>query len=311
MSGVEYNSSARAPPPRCCNDTRLTLISEIENLLCHPNSKQKLIWISGKVGVGKSAVAQTLAESEERQERLGATIFFPSSSPVDHPRSSSTTPTTHDDDSRVWITISYRLATNKALTKYRKYVTSKINKDSRLVEESMEDQFRKLIAEPIGQKRLIRSSLSIWLDGLDHCCGKDPKLQERIIQLIIDFVKKYPSSPLFWIITSRPETHLDRVFRQNDLHAYVTTIPIPVESGEARKDVGCYLRRNFDDIQGRYPTVRPLPWPEQNDLNTIHLAVSGLFLLAYAIVQFVGDPKIAHPKKQLTSTLSVLRYGPV
>lgn len=50
-----------------------------------------------------------------------------------------------------------------------------------------------------------------------------------------------------------------------------------------------------------------MPWPKGEDFDTIRLAVSGLFLLASAIVHFIGNREIAHPKQQLTFTLSVLR----
>ncbi|KAF9451874.1 hypothetical protein P691DRAFT_772729, partial [Macrolepiota fuliginosa MF-IS2] len=75
MSDVGYYSSARDPPPRY-DEARTKLINMVERLLSDPDAKERLLLLLGPAGVGKSAIAQTLAERQAKNRTLGASLFF-------------------------------------------------------------------------------------------------------------------------------------------------------------------------------------------------------------------------------------------
>lgn len=58
---AEYDTPYRQPHPQCLEGTRVTLLSNIYQLLDNRKMSQ-LIWLHGMAGVGKSAVAFTVAE---------------------------------------------------------------------------------------------------------------------------------------------------------------------------------------------------------------------------------------------------------
>ncbi|OAX37034.1 hypothetical protein K503DRAFT_666345, partial [Rhizopogon vinicolor AM-OR11-026] len=84
VKGAQYNSPQRQPHPKCLEGTRVDLLNHINTLLDTPG-KSQFIWLHGTAGVGKSAVAFTVAErmkglkvKEQTSEgkRLAGTFFF-------------------------------------------------------------------------------------------------------------------------------------------------------------------------------------------------------------------------------------------
>jgi hypothetical protein len=84
VNGAEYDSRERQPHPKCLEGTRVDLLTYIYKVLDNPE-KNRLIWLHGTAGVGKSAVAFTVAErmrglkvteQTKVEERLGGTFFF-------------------------------------------------------------------------------------------------------------------------------------------------------------------------------------------------------------------------------------------
>ncbi|KAG2116158.1 hypothetical protein DEU56DRAFT_697071, partial [Suillus clintonianus] len=57
--GAEYNSRERQPHPKCLEGTRVDLLNYIHGSLDDPE-KNRLIWLHGTAGDGKSAVAFTV-----------------------------------------------------------------------------------------------------------------------------------------------------------------------------------------------------------------------------------------------------------
>ncbi|KAF9441394.1 hypothetical protein P691DRAFT_715190, partial [Macrolepiota fuliginosa MF-IS2] len=253
MSGVEYHSSARAPPPRCCEGTRTRFIDMVE----HSSDNERLLFLYGPAGVGKSAIVQTLAEhhAEGRPLSEGATLFFP---PLTLGNTSRPPP---DDSSKVWLTISYRLAALHPA--YAKYANELMKHDPRLVEANMQYQFQKLIAEPFGGKQLLPPAclLPIFIDGLDQCRGHET--QRQILQLIGKFISNYPFAPLLWIITSRPDRRLLKEVEEFSPKDRTRMNFIPVDSDDARADVKHFLQTEFSGCQRYYGITAP--WPEKDD----------------------------------------------
>lgn len=245
LPGVEHHSNARAPPPRCHEGTRLQFIEFVQDWIKVPLSNQRLLWLHGPAGVGKSAILQTLAELLEKGGHLGAAVFFPSPMPADLPQSSTLSLSSRDSSSiRIWLTIAYRLATTQPA--YCSYLVERVEGDPKIVEQTMEKQFEALIAEPFGQRNLADNNtcIPILIDGLDRCRGHDT--QKQILRLVLGFIEKYPGSPLIWIITSRQEEHLERSFQGHvHLGERIQKLVIPVSSDEAHKDVQLFMRDSF------------------------------------------------------------------
>ncbi|KAF9449348.1 hypothetical protein P691DRAFT_759123 [Macrolepiota fuliginosa MF-IS2] len=298
MSGVEYHSSARNPPPRCHDGTRAKFITTTELLLSDPNTKERFLFLYGPAGVGKSAIVQTLAERQEKSGAVCASLFFPqltfSSPSIGSPGESS----------RVWLTISYRLATLNS--SYLAYVNEQVKHDPKLVEANMQYLFQKLIAEPIGQRHLLKSFplLPIFIDGWDQCRGQE--MQTQILQLIGKLISDYPSAPLLWIITSRPDRYILKEIEELSLQGHTKTYFIPVDSDDAYADVTHFLQSEFTGLKKHYDIADPSPWPTEHDFSRVLVSVSGYFMIASAITRFVGNRKASDPVTQLETVVSAV-----
>ncbi|KAF5357875.1 hypothetical protein D9756_001221 [Leucocoprinus leucothites] len=309
MTGAEHNSAERDPPPRCHPGTRTSIISRGHDWFRDLRRNNKLLWLNGSAGVGKSAIIQTLVESLAESDHLGASVFF---SLTDQ----RTSPT------KLFPTIAYQLAVHD-LT-YRAYIEELMVKDPRALETAIDEQFRLLIAEPFG-KRNIRNGSKVWLialDGLDECgddftiephagvSGAAPPKEQRqcgIIRLISEFILTHPSVPLKWIIASRPEQHLKTCFERESVKNSVVKEFVPIDSTEGCRDVERFLRHEFHEIRQSYPEFNlTSAWPKPRHFLVIATAAKGLFIFAFLVAGFIGDHSAGNPIAQLHIVLSLL-----
>ncbi len=73
--GALCNSEERSHPPKCHPGTRVEILNTIAEWIQNTDSRQRIFWLNGPAGVGKSAIAQTIAESC-RDKELAASFFF-------------------------------------------------------------------------------------------------------------------------------------------------------------------------------------------------------------------------------------------
>lgn len=133
MPGAEADSSARDPPPKCHPATRQSLRGRINDWIVKPERHWRMLWVLGPAGVGKSAVAQTIAEETKAAGRLGASCFFSRLND-------------RNDPDRVIPTIAYQLAVKHPT--YKKIISQRLADDSTILEKNRRVQFRELIIEP-------------------------------------------------------------------------------------------------------------------------------------------------------------------
>ncbi|KAF9447594.1 hypothetical protein P691DRAFT_107543 [Macrolepiota fuliginosa MF-IS2] len=311
MHGAEFDSSARDPPPRCHPGTRTSIIEKAQDWVQNDKRERKLWWLRGPAGVGKSAIVQTLAESQYQARRLGASIFFSRPNGRNNPR-------------QVLPSIAYQFAVRDRA--YKSYIADLMTTDPNCLQKSMGEQFRILIVEPFAvmQIRSQSETCVVALDGLDECAGDQTetwslglvhpygrhsdRAQCEIVRLVSDFILQYPLVPLIWIIASRPEPHLKAVFQSDRVRLGFWAEDVPVDSEEAFRDVEKYLHTEFSRIRQDYPDLIPTTptWPSNAHFLAIAKGSSGLFAFASVIVRFIDDPWIGNPVAQLDCVLSAL-----
>lgn len=257
--------------------------------------QEGVLWIEGPAGVGKSTIMQTLAESEPASRR-GATFFFSRFNNWNKPQ-------------QLFATLGYQLAVGDRT--YRDYLTNCLYVDPQLINKSLREQFRLLIEIPFTQAKSEGSSpnlRSILLDGLDECDSE--QVQCDILELIISFALRYPESPIRWVISSRPEQHLKRIFSQKGITAF-WQLTVPMDSDDAFKDVEQYLRDGFHNILRSYIDSFPphAQWPTESQFLVIANATFGSFAVASLVLKFVGDLMYGDPVTQLESIISFIHSG--
>ncbi|XP_006464134.1 hypothetical protein AGABI2DRAFT_51342, partial [Agaricus bisporus var. bisporus H97] len=268
--GAAFDSSARDPPPRCHPGTRLAILERCLYFIAHCSGCKMMRWVVGAAGVGKSAIMQSVSESPPAPVAYVASIFFP---------------VYGGDGTKALMTLSYQLAVK--IAPYRQFIEYEITCNPSLFQSSMPVQFEKFIIEPFVHHDLLNSAdrVLIIIDGLDEC--NNPHIQLELLRLISDFCLKYPSSPLVWLISSRPEWHIASFFSREEVIPVYEKEEILVDSDEACVDVERFLRYELLMIQEGSSLLDP-GWPAERDFWKLTNASGGLFAYAQAVFKYIG-----------------------
>ncbi|KAG7094183.1 hypothetical protein E1B28_007790 [Marasmius oreades] len=301
-------------PEKQCYETSMNGASKSDsNPIC---------WLSGTAGVGKSAIALTVAKSCAENNRLAASFFFFRSDPK------------RNNPSSLMLTIAHGLVTT--IPSLHPIIHGKIATDPRILEATLEDQFRELIVSPLlnvspsskrrwwiprwGQRW--GRSLRWWrqvpeqplpqsvqkhpnlviIDGLDEC--KDSDTQLRLISILTSAYQRSPHFPLRLLICSRPESWIREAF---DLPKYcILTKHIKLDDSYVpNQDIERYFRSEFTSIHTniKYKRVEfPNPWPSEADIECLVDNASAQFIYAITAMKVV-KAEYSSPIKQLRIVL--------
>ncbi|KAK1220515.1 hypothetical protein PQX77_016715 [Marasmius sp. AFHP31] len=212
--GASHTAEQQFERGECLEGTREAVLRAIYNWIASITSKNcplPLCWLSGPAGVGKSAIAMTVARACEEKE-LAASFFFFRSDPG------------RNNPSALVLTIAHGLVVNTRFTGAS--INQRISDDPSILEARLEDQFRELLVKPSLRgrwwKRLLAKISSafkepnlIIMDGLDEC--GDESAQRRILLTILSSYQQSCRSPLRFLICSRPEAWIQEVFQAEGL----------------------------------------------------------------------------------------------
>ncbi|KAG7094247.1 hypothetical protein E1B28_007852 [Marasmius oreades] len=133
--GASYNSDLQFARGNCLPGTREAVLRDIYEWSASGSDSPPVCWLSGTVGVGKSAIALTVAKSCAENNRLAASFFFFRFDPK------------RNNPSFLMLTIAHGLVT--VIPSLRPIIHDKIAADPRILEATLEDQFRELIVLPL------------------------------------------------------------------------------------------------------------------------------------------------------------------
>ncbi|KAJ2926014.1 hypothetical protein H1R20_g11086, partial [Candolleomyces eurysporus] len=281
-SNAFYDSGARFDPPKCDEDTRVEVISEIMDWIGNREGPKRLLCMTGAAGAGKSALQQTIAERCANSEILGCAIFFSSQDP------------TRNNLSRIVPTIAFQLGQHDP--RLQDYIRKAIEKDPPIFTRTIRTQMDRLVIQPFKQLRANRGfdpsgfPHAVLIDGLDECSGeeKQAELLSTIKHCFLD-----NDLPFRIFIASRPEWAIRSALNpetQGYLHPLVYHIQLS-DKYDATDDIRRYLWRRLQDIGSRShdPRARSRLWPTVEDIEKLVIAASGQFVYAATVVKYVSE----------------------
>lgn len=282
-----WDSGCEGGPVLCLQGTREQVLTDLKDWVTNidPNTP-RVFWLNGMAGIGKSTIAQTIAEFANDRNILGGSFFF----------------SRNNDDLRnsklVFTTLAYHLAffhgrifmplIGKALEEEAKSATSNIH-----------TQFRNLILKPLQENKpgnITLCPVLLVLDALDEC---DPEERTQdILRLILNNIDKFLFT-LRIFLTSRPEPYIHSVFNNSMNHS--SFVLHNVDDTVIQGDIRQYLK--FHLSPSYIKQAIPSDWPTSNKINQL-LDLSGkLFIFAATTVQFVCGPMVADPLAMLEIVL--------
>ncbi|KAG1775219.1 hypothetical protein EV702DRAFT_1269567 [Suillus placidus] len=274
--------------------TRVALLNYIHGLLDN-REESRLIWLHGTAGVGKSAVAFTVAERmrslkvTERtniETRLAGTFFF------------SRKHTERCTTGYFFATLAYQLACN--FPSVREDVNRTIRENPALLDpnKSLRDQMEGLFLKPLRrlQPRLRECPPSTFVvDALDE--GMSETEVADLISLLGRALRE-PNLPVIHILlTSRSEAHIREAIQGEDVHPLVCEIPVKI-SGEGvaaiislggadvDDDIYIFLEHSFRKLRSRYSNF---PKPTSHELARLASRAGRRFIVASTMMKFIDD----------------------
>src|SRR5258708_3671231 len=258
-----YNSSKT-----CLSGTRTQLIEDImgwcRNVEHH--WKKQVVLLTAAAGAGKSAVAHTIAHRCAEEDILLSSFFF---------RTGETTSPEH-----LFSGIARSLAIKRE--SHCTILTSILEDAPSIATAAFEEQFRKLVLEPLRRRPPPEDTpLIIIIDALDEC---DEAASVTLARLFRDEIAKLPRTIRF-LVTSRHTRVVNR-YLQNS--SSVHTLSIQLSDSENLGDCDVYIRSQISDLKDLCPRT---DWPP--DLQErLSRHARGLFVWVSTTMDYVKNKSV-------------------
>jgi hypothetical protein len=242
-------------------------------------SRERVFWLNGLAGTGKTTVARTMAARARDQGRLGATFFF--SRDVAAAR----------DPAAILPTVAYQLAHYQS--SFCASMCTSLSSDKDVRDRGIVAQARVLF-DNLSRVNLPKMPLLIVLDALDECHLENGCEGGDAVPLLLAKFASLPSVKI--LITSRPEDTIKHMFKSINSRLALHNI----EADIVQSDILHYLKHTL----GEHARIRELtpPFPTDDELDELVKRAGTLFIYAATVVKWVSDPK-AKPNLRLQQIL--------
>ena len=257
--------------------TRRDVLLQLESWVNDEKDKH-VFWLNGLAGTGKSTIAQTFAETNFADGKLGAS-FFCSRDFADR-----------SNLRKIFPTLAFQLA--HRYPHFREELLPVLTASPDVGRESLCSQMEKLIVGPL---KTTRDSTLIIIDALDEC--KDEEPASAILSILSRYVEHIPYVKFF--ITGRPEQRIRSGFRLAALRPITEVFKLhDVERPLVDIDIKLFFRARLTDIaKNRSDCDVTDDWPRPSDINILCEKAAGLFIYASTVVKFVASPYHQPPKR--------------
>jgi hypothetical protein len=263
----------------CLTGTRQQLLADLFAWFDDAEpSRERVFWLNGLAGTGKTTVARTIATHAHKQGRLAAAFFF--SRNIAASRSPSA----------ILPTIAYQLADYQC--PFRTAVCAAVNANRDVRDRGIATQADVLFSNLRGIT-VPDTPLLIVLDALDECYLESGCEGGDAVPLLLAQFASIPSVKI--LITSRVEDTLKNMFDG------VTNLALHnIEADVVQSDILHYLKHTL----GEHARVRklPLPFPTDDALYELVTRAGRLFIYAATVVKWISDSK-ADPRLRLQQVL--------
>ncbi|KAG8912917.1 hypothetical protein FRC00_003489, partial [Tulasnella sp. 408] len=260
---------------------------EIENIVCHPGTRvdildrindwvsggersQRLLWLRGMAGRGKSAIASTVA-SEWKKRKASCTLF--------HFRRGQTALS-----KRLVCALARQLICG-GTPEVREAILQAVRINRDVATTPMEEQFRVLLIQSLRKLEPDSPPVLLVIDALDEC--EDPDYAVRFLKAIARHTA-IPANIKF-LVTSRPEDPLMRVLqRQEWLAEDLDTV------SKTNVDIALFLRSGLSKIRTEHGLAED--WPPSEAVDSLTRSSQGLFQWAHTVIKYIGEKM---PKRRL------------
>ena len=253
----------------CLEGTRTELLQSITDWASRPSLDQRILWLHGLVGSGKSTISTTVANFFNGTY-LGAFVFF------DRDVEERNRP------SNVIRTISHQLG--KADSGIGTVIAKAINTISNITSMTPIRQFTDLVVNPLLSLPVSEIPIVIVIDALDECGNANSR--EKLLEALVAKSAELPPVVRI-IITSRKEPDILAAFTGKS-HILVEELDLTTQHN--MEDILRFLRARMSNINSRNPELRLAPdWPGCDKIRALAERAAGLFVWASTACLFIAS----------------------
>jgi hypothetical protein len=262
--GVRFSSK-----PGCLYGTREKILADILSLLNgnRQDARPRVVLLTGVAGVGKSALARTIAEHFNEQKRLGSSFFFDG---LDNAK---------NRPDNVFSTIACDIADLDLRIRENLYDIIKLNRSLRH-SQSPREQFKYLILSPTEMLNVI-GPVVVVLDGIDECGNEGSR--KELLNVLATEIPNLPGNFRF-LITARPDTDVLHTLGSLDVLHHIRMED--VDSQVTTMDICAFIQKELSDI----PQKPGHGWPDKQSLDALVDSAGDIFIWASTACRFIkGD----------------------
>jgi hypothetical protein len=254
---------------QCLPDTRVEILDEISSWIMNLEDERRLCLVAGAAGVGKSAIAHTIAWRFDKIGRLGSSFCF-SRSDLGNRMPELVFPTVARD------LAGYDLAVKKALGDIIH------NQPSLRSTRDLQDQFENLILKSTHDLS-VTGPLVIVIDAMDE--SGDAPSRSRFLSVLIKNVARLPCNFRI-LITSRAENDILKCFTDPSKTLCITNSS-SLQGFSTNKDIFTYICAQLVD-----PCGHRLPEFDDTHCHVLVDKSEGLFQWAFVACKVImGEGK--------------------
>ncbi|OJJ99921.1 hypothetical protein ASPACDRAFT_52471 [Aspergillus aculeatus ATCC 16872] len=263
VKNAMFDSSINQMLGECIEDTRDELLDQIEDWMDN-HKETPIFWLDGMAGIGKSAIARTVAIRLSERKLLGASFFF------------SRGDVARRDPNNLFITLAMQLA--ERLPPYKKLLYDWIANNLSITSPGIGDQFRFFFSELLPKiKSPSRHKLDfiMVIDALDEC-----ENEGNSISIIIDRLPQIQRAnldvSLRFFVTGRPEIKILKGLNliHDSEHKDVKLIEIAQE----------ITKRDISKFYTHWPSN---DWPSEATIQKLTDMAYPLFIVASTVCKFM------------------------
>ncbi|KAG9119525.1 hypothetical protein FRC07_005411, partial [Ceratobasidium sp. 392] len=254
-----------------------TCVDVLEQLLSwtRDSESEKVYWLNGMAGTGKTTIAYTLCDHLQRARQLGASFFYSRQLPECR------------DVNRIVPSISYQLSLFSL--PFRHALSEVLEQNNSIYNQPLQDQFEQLVVAPLGKvAHTFATDVTIVIDGLDEC--EDKAGVDRILGVLLSHA---PELGVKFFVTSRPEPQIVDQMRTREAAGRRSELRLhELDRTAVQQDITTYLRDK-------------LPGDKISDSQIDELArrSGALFIYAATVVRYIGYDEFSRSEERLKVVL--------
>ena len=287
LNGMHHSDGARHRSGNrqgCLRGTRRDVLLQLEDWLENEQG-QRIFWLNGLAGTGKSTIAQTFAEVTFAEGKLGASFFCSRN---------------FEDRSNIQVifsTLAFQLAYRYPA--FREPLLQVLRANPGIGREKLCSQMETLI---VGPFQAMQVPTLIIIDALDECRDEEPA--SALLSVLSRYVDRIPHVKFF--ITGRPEPRIRSGFRLELLRPHTDVLRLHgVERSSVDSDIRLFFGTQLAGIiKNRSDCNLLRDWPSSSDLDILCEKAAGLFIYASTVVKFVAS-KDHQPTERLADIISL------